>query len=356
MPDSDSLTPPAPADPRQPRYQRALAALRGDVLGGVFPHRLPTEMDLAKRYEVSRMTLRRAIGVLVEEGLLEGRRGAGTFLRLNAAPSSTVVLLMAPDLAANIDDPYHQQLTLALVHACTRRGWTLRVAPSIEDLTVRLTAGRNLPISGCIAVAFAADSAAALASIPLRVVVVDGEPLAQGTAILPDSSSGIRAVVNRLVALGHREIVHCAGSLEKPAGRERLQAYLGAMGDAGVPLRGGSVAQGRFLIEDGYAAMARWWDGAVRPTAVVCANDMMAIGAMHWLTERGIAIGRQVSLVGCDGLSMSRLTWPGLSTLAIDFMAHLDAGLQAVLEAGPAGVRRTPMTLVERTSMGPAPR
>ena len=344
-----------PAEPRLPRYLQALDALRRDVLAGVYPKRLPTELELAKRYGVSRMTLRRALGVMVDEGVLEGRRGLGTFLKEQEAPSYTVVLAMAEDLVVNPDDPYHQQMVISAIHASSRRGWTLRVVPSIAKLKAHLTAGRNLSTAGCIALAFDADDAQQLAELALPVVTVDGEPLANRAAVMPENIKSTAQVVQRLIALGHREIVHCSGKLNSASGRERLQSWLGTMAAQGVPLRDGAVHQGRFLISDGYAAMAQWWTAPVRPTAVVCANDMMAMGAMYWLQEHGVAIGSQVSIVGCDGSSVSRLAFPGLATLVLDFNAHLDSALQALLDGSPPGIRRSPMTLREGTSLRPAP-
>lgn len=340
---------------RMPRYLRVLAALRADVLGGGLGQRLPAEMELATRYAVSRMTLRRAISALVEEGLLEPRQGAGTFVRENGGLTRTVALLVAPDLGAHPDDPYHQQLVLSLIYASARRGWTLRIAPSIEDLGARLAAGRGATVAGCVAVAFGSEFSARLSTIPVPLVVVDGEPVATAPAVLPDNVGGTDRAVARLAELGHREIVHLAGSANKAAGRERLQAFLVAMGKGGLPMREGSVAPGTFLVEDGYAAMARWWSSPVRPTAVVCANDMMAIGAMRWLAERGIAIGRDVSIIGCDGLSVTTLSWPALATQSLDFTRHAEGVFQAIEGGAQAGTIRTPLTLVERASMGPAP-
>lgn len=340
---------------RLPRYLRVLAALRSDVLSGTFAQRLPAEMELSTRYAVSRMTLRRAISALVEEGLLEPRQGAGTFVRENAGQARSIGLVVTNDLAANPDDPYHQHVVLSLIYACARRGWNLRVSPNVEDMAVRLSSGRGAPVAGCIAIAFPSDASALLASLPVPIVVIDGEPLPTAPAILPDNLGGTEAAVARLVQLGHREIVHLSGKATTASGRERLQAFLVGMGKAGLPLRDNSVITGHFLVEEGYAAMAAWWSAPVRPTAVLCANDMMAFGAMRWLGEHGITPGRDVSIIGCDGLLVTKLAWPAIATLALDFNAHAEAALQAILEGNRPGIRRTPLQLIERASMGPVP-
>ena len=66
-----------------PLYEQVANALRGDIQGGAFDatKRLPTEEELAEKYGISRITVRRAVGDLVEEGLVEKKQGKGTFIR-----------------------------------------------------------------------------------------------------------------------------------------------------------------------------------------------------------------------------------------------------------------------------------
>lgn len=341
------------ASQRLPRYLRVTALLRTAVQSGVFGDKLPAENDLATRYRISRMTLRRAVAALAEEGLLDPRHGAGTFVREGAAQARIVALVVAPDMAKQLADLFHQQLVLSLMYGCTARGWMLRVAPSAEDLGARLGAGRGASVSGCIAIAFGAQDQHLLSAIPIPVICVDGEPMPGSSSVLPDNHGGTMAAIARLVALGHRRIAHLTGSTDKLDGRERLQAYRTAMAQAGLAVGDDDVIPGRFLLEDGYAAMERWWRSPARPTAVFCANDMMAIGAVRWASEHGVRVGSDVSIIGCDGLSVSALVWPSITTLALDFAVHADNVLDAVADSDRGGIRRTPLRLVERDSIGP---
>lgn len=343
-----------PANPRLPRYLRVTSLLRAEVQSGAFGERLPAENELATKYRISRMTLRRALAALAEEGLLDPRQGAGTFVRAGAGQARTVALVVAPDMVVHQEDPYHQQVVVSLMYACAARGWMLRIAPSATDLGSRFSAGRGVSVSGCIAVGFGGHDHGLLADIPIPVVCVDGEPLSGTPSVLPDNAAGTASAVDRLIALGHRDIAHIAGSSDKLAGRERLAAFLTAMSRAGLSVREGAIIPSTFLLEDGYQAMATWWKGPVRPTAVVCANDMMAIGATRWAVDHGVQVGREVSLIGCDGLAISGLISPAISTLALDFTAHAGNALDAVVDSERGGIRRTPLTLIERASMGPA--
>ncbi len=348
---SASKTPPD----RQPLYQRVLEQLRADVQGGELHTRLPSEPELALRYRVSRMTLRRAISALVEDGLLESRHGAGTFVSTNAGPARTVALMINPVIDKAADDPYFQQLVSHLLHACARRGWTVRLASSIESMSSRLSSGRGASVAACIAVAFGTKAVDRLGTIPIPLVLVDSDPLPDVPLVMPDSAAALKAAVLRLAQLGHRRIVHSAGPAYAMTGRERLSEFRSAMKIAGLPMSERTVITGPFDMQHGYSAMAQWGSQPDRPTAVVCANDLMAFGAIHWLTEHGLVVGKDVSIVGCDGLTACSLVWPQLSTLALDFTAFAEAILQAVLDKRP-GIRRIPLVLIERESMGPAPR
>jgi LacI family transcriptional regulator len=88
---------------------------------------------------------------------------------------------------------------------------------------------------------------------------------------------------------------------------------------------------------------------------VLCGNDQIAFGVTRWLAERSLRVGRDVSVVGCDGLLATTLVTPELATLALDFTGYAEKILQAVLEIGKAGVRRESVVFIERGSVGPAP-
>ncbi len=335
-----------------PRYAVVITQLRQAIQAGELAERLPAEIELAERYGVSRMTLRRALSALIEEGLIESRHGDGTFIRAGATSSRAIALLVAPDLIGHHDNLYLQQVVTSLMYSCSERGWLLRVAPNVEELQVRLSAGRGAAISACIAIAFGNNDHHLLRDIQLPIVGIDGDHLAGSWSILPDNAAGTATAIVRLAGLGHRRIAHICGAEDKLAGRERKAAFLTAMADAGLALADGFVVPGSFMMRDGYHAMCRLWSMDNRPTAIYCASDMIAIGAARWAAENGVKIGRDVSLIGCDGLAISALFWPSISTLAIDFRSHAQAALDVISETGQPGIRRTSMRLVERDSLG----
>jgi LacI family transcriptional regulator len=341
-----------------PLYFHVLASLRVDCLGGVaYGHRLPSEPDLAKRYAVSRTTIRRAIAALIEEGVLEVRHGAGTFIRPGAGRSRTIGLIVAEGVAQHPDDPYAQQLINNLMMTMARHGWTLRLARSAEDMRTSLASAHGAIVSACVAAFFGAtdDELHPLASMPVPLVLLDSELHPDFACIMADNAPGMRQAVERAIQLGHRDIVHLAGPDWALTARERIAGFRDAMADSGLAVRDGDIRPGAYNVDSGYAVMAGWWAAGRRPTAVLCGNDLMALGAMHWLSDHGLRPGIDVSIVGCDNISFAGLARPALATLALDFAAHAQAVLDAVLDVHRPCVRRTPMRLIERASLGPAP-
>jgi len=113
------------------------------------------------------------------------------------------------------------------------------------------------------------------------------------------------------MSLGHKEIAVISGPLTSTPGRERHEAFLQALADAGQPVRPEHVRLSDFRVEGGYSAMASLLDDSdTTPTAVFTANNLMTIGAMRLLGERGLTIPAQLSLVGFDDLDLSELLNP----------------------------------------------
>jgi LacI family transcriptional regulator len=151
----------------------------------------------------------------------------------------------------------------------------------------------------------------ALSGVP--VVLVD-RALTTGTDVdfvLVDNRQGARLAAEHLMSLGHKEIAVISGPLTSTPGRQRHEAFLETLADAGQPVRPEHVRLSDFRVEGGHSAMASLLDDtATSPTAVFTANNLMTIGAMRLLKERGVSIPARMSLVGFDDLDLSELLDP----------------------------------------------
>ena len=133
--------------------------------------------------------------------------------------------------------------------------------------------------------------------------------------VVVDNRLGAQLAAEHLLSLGHIEIAVISGPLSSFPGRERHEAFLQALADAGQPVRAEHVRISDFRVEGGYTSMAGLLDEQIPPTAVFCANNLMSIGALRLLRDRAVAIPDEVSLVGFDDLDLSELLNPQLTVI-----------------------------------------
>ncbi|HEY4266643.1 MAG TPA: LacI family DNA-binding transcriptional regulator [Galbitalea sp.] len=124
---------------------------------------------------------------------------------------------------------------------------------------------------------------------------------------------GITEVVEHLVRLGHRRIAHVTGAMDFIHSHQRLDAWRAALAATGI--EPGPVFEGDFTLSAGTAAA----DALLTPdrdvTAIVCANDLMAIGLMARAADLGVRVPRDVSVTGYDGNDMGTYLRPSLTTV-----------------------------------------
>lgn len=136
-------------------------------------------------------------------------------------------------------------------------------------------------------------------------------------AVVPAEQQGGYSATMHLVAGGHRRIGFINGEGWIEAAADRLKGYRHALLDAGIPFDPALVREGDWQVESGYAHALSLLDGADRPSALFCANDLMALGALDAARERKLAVPRELSVVGYDDQDLARYTHPPLSTVLL---------------------------------------
>ena len=187
-----------------------------------------------------------------------------------------------------------------------------------------------------------------------RPVVLMSRELAGLASVVLDHVEGCRQIVAHLASLGHGEIVYLAGPRNSWMARTRWSALTAAAEQIGVTAR--RIGPFTPKVSQGGAAA----DGAVNAgaTAVIAHNDLLAIGVMQRLAQRGIRVPEDMSVVGFDDIFAADVCAPTLTTLG---GAHVDVGRAAVELLLTAGSRAPddqphvvlPTELVLRASTGP---
>ena len=168
----------------------------------------------------------------------------------------------------------------------------------------------------------------------IRFVVIGSAMPGTITFVDVDNRGGAEAAVEHLLSLGHRSIAFINGPPDYFHARQRLVGFLSALRAHDISLESCPVVNGSFSREGGYAAMNRLLDAEARPTAVFLASDLMAVGAMQCLHERGLRIPDDLSLVGFDDTLLATATSPPLTTVHQPLTEMAAAATQLALALG----------------------
>ncbi|MBP0461172.1 LacI family DNA-binding transcriptional regulator [Streptomyces montanisoli] len=205
-----------------------------------------------------------------------------------------------------------------------------------------------------------------LAAAGTRVVLCGRPPLPDDdvavAALAFDNRGGGRRLAEHLLALGHRTIGYVAGPLERTTTRHRLEGHREALRAAGLPAAGSGGAQdpltlhGPYTRRSGYEATRELLRRQPGLTAVVAANDTVALGACAAVRDEGLRIPQDVSVAGFDDLPFSVDATPALTTVRLPLQeAGARAGRLAMgTEAPPpGGIATIGAELMARASTAP---
>ena len=167
-----------------------------------------------------------------------------------------------------------------------------------------------------------------LAERKVPLVFVDVAPDWPNISILRvDYHRGIRQGVQHLAVLGHRRIGFVTGPLQLHSAQSRLSAFRKAVQECGIPAEERWILQGDHTMEGGMAAAERLLQQKNLPTAIMCSNDMLAIGMLHNFSRAAISVPRDMSLIGFDDIHMAEMMIPPLSSIQ---MSRIDLARAAV--------------------------
>jgi DNA-binding LacI/PurR family transcriptional regulator len=178
--------------------------------------------------------------------------------------------------------------------------------------------------------------------------VVNGRPWDTAAGLFSvdsDNVGGGRQATELMLEGGRRTITTITGPLDMAVGQDRLTGYRQALRSAGVDPPAGGVQEGDFTVEGGAAAMAALLDAVPDLDALFAASDLMAIGAMRTLAERGRRVPDDVAVVGFDDVGEARLVVPPLTTMRQP-LADLGRTMTRVLLARVSGAEAAARTVL----------
>ena len=299
--------------------------------------RIPKEIDICKTYDVSRITIRRAIAELVSEKILYRVSGVGTFVNemkdedFLISEKDRQVALVVPDI---------EDLAISAIFSgiqATLQGYDYEViiyssGRRIDKENTNLSHLLQSNSTGAIIFPNWGNTNAAqifeLKRQNFPFVLIDRYFHDLETDyVVTDNISGAFEAVSHLIALGHRRIGFIGGP-DNSAGNERKEGYIRALSEHGIVLDQNLIAT---LDKDtysfpqiepehgGYEEVRKLMSIKKRPTAIFAASDGFALGAMSAIRELGLNIPQDVAVVGFDNLKYASLLEVPLTTVAQPF-------------------------------------
>jgi len=353
-----------PAPGRRARHGRAAErplASRGHrdarhPAGGAPPHaaarRTVTIMDVARTAGVSPATVSRVLNRSSHPVSARGRRRVLAAARkLAYIPNLLARSLLTHRTAAlgilipDVSNPYYAAVLRGIEDAVGSTGRTVILCntdrnPEKQRLYLRALMERR--VDGLIVAGGSFGRAETeITGGDLPVVMIGRHP-ARFPSVRIDNVEAAALAASHLLALGHRRILHLAGPPASLTAADRLKGFRRALAEGGIPLENGLVAEVGFSPARAGAAVrsaftapgrspgsrasaghrasgrgARGRPDGDRPTAVLAANDQVAIAAIRALHELGLRVPDDVSVVGFDDTPLASYTVPSLTTVAV---------------------------------------
>jgi DNA-binding LacI/PurR family transcriptional regulator len=195
--------------------------------------------------------------------------------------------------------------------------------------------------------------------IPL-VFLDTGLPQKGISNILVDYAAGVNTAVEHLAEFRHTRIAFITGPMRLASAQLRKQAFTRSLKQRNIKLNAQLVVEGNHRMDGGHDAMVKLLEGDHRPTAVLCSNDLTAIGAMGAIFEHGLRVPEDISVIGFDDIAMSAFTHPPLTTIRLSRPEIARIAFRALYSSNQAPAPKgaeysVEPSLVVRDSTGPAP-
>lgn len=216
------------------------------------------------------------------------------------------------------------QIVQGAAEAAGEAGLLLDIVPinmgDLNEVTRALAMLREHDLAGIVALASTDHMAEALTAANFRVpALLAGEADEPPRHSSELAGGGFTDLIDHLATLGHRRLLHIGGPSTWSAARNRARAFQLALEDRGLESVG--ITHGDWSARSGYDAIMAL-PHSLHFTAVVSANDQMALGAIHALGSRGLRVPEDISVTGVDDVPDAPFYSPSLTTLHVDFIAQ----------------------------------
>jgi LacI family transcriptional regulator len=299
--------------------------------------------EIAKRARVSTATVSRTVNRIATVDPQLAKRVWKIIDELGYRPNIQARTLVSGRsrllglVVSEITNPFFPEIVQSFETKAVEYGYEILLVSTVHDpkrmdMSVRRMTERR--VDGIAVMTFGMEDLLLedpeLRNVPLVFVDV-GPKRARVSNIRIDYMNGIRQAVQHLAALRHEKIAFISGPLDLKSAISRRNAFEQAMGEIGLGAQKSLVVEGDHTLEGGIRAMQSLLSLRKRPTAVLCSNDMTALGVMHMCHKEGLSIPRDLSLVGFDDIKLAQFVLPPLTTVQMSQSELANIAFHALL-------------------------
>lgn len=222
-------------------------------------------------------------------------------------------------LVNDISNPNTAEIALSVVSTAYKLGFQTFIGNSFWDSKVQ-KAQLNSMIQNRVAGIIIGPATNDFLDMQLNIPVVSINSLVSErfSSVVVDSVYGEFCATEHLIKGGYKKIAFVGGIKTSLSMQDRLKGYLEALEQYHIPVDGSLIHYGEFSMENGYETMAKLMTRLDPPDAVVCGNDMIAIGVLRYAEENGIAVPDRLGIVGFDDIGIAALPQINLTTVSQD--------------------------------------
>jgi len=298
---------------------------------------------------------RRRVLTAAEELAYEPDRAARSLV----SRRSDTVGIVIPD----VTNPFFAELGRNLERRLAERGFAAIIGDSDNDVVRQrryMTAFESRRVDGLIVVPAIYDDEGELAQVARRTptVLLDRTTRGwSGSTVSVSQAAGIEALVDHLIALGHRHFAFVSGALTASTGHERVVSFTAHLERLGLPQP--TVVEAEFTLESGRAAVRELFEGeATQLTAICAADDLLAFAVLEGARRYGIGVPSDVALTGFDDIPYASFVDPALTTVRQPWAAMSSHAVELLVgqlngHADPESIVLEP-ELIVRASTGVA--
>ena len=311
-----------------------------------------TLQEIAKRAKVSTATVSRTINRIPTVDPVLARRVwrvieqvgyyPNTHARTLVSGRSRIFGLIVPE----ITNPFFPEIVQTFTELGVKHQYEVLLSFLAQDASLLENAARQMierRVDGVAILTFGREDALidvfVRQNVPVFVLDMESpEPLVKSVHI--DYEHGIRQAVQHLAALGHGRIAFVSGPEHLKTVMKRKAAFLECMREIGLPTSPQLLIDGDHTMSAGMTAISALAALPDRPSAVVCSNDMTAIGVMRQAFELALEVPRDLSVVGFDDIRLAQFMIPPLTTVQLSQIEVADIAFRALLDSAEAPSNR----------------